>query len=46
MNPDQPKKEEAPNTARPPGDWQVPDPGQYPDPNTPETTKQPGEGQG
>ena len=30
----QPDKE-VPNTKRPPADWQVPDPIEYPDPNNP-----------
>lgn len=46
MEQEKPQKEQAPNTARPPGDWQVPNPDEYPDPNAPETTKKSGEGQG
>ncbi len=44
MEKNKPKKQDdAPNTARPPGDWQVPNPDEYPDPNTPDTTSTPGE---
>jgi|FLYM01.1.fsa_nt_gi hypothetical protein len=44
MQNDRPKQPpQEPNTSRPPADWQVTDPGQYPDPNAPAQPAEKGE---